>query len=77
VEVVEAELILADLASVDKAIEKLTTKARTGEKEARAVMSKVQNEKAFDLATFRFLTVSISIEDSSTNHKNENSICNK
>jgi GTP-binding protein YchF len=39
VEVVEAELILADLASVEKQIEKLTTKARTGEKEARAALA--------------------------------------
>ncbi len=38
-EVVEAELILADLATVEKAMEKLVTKARTGEKEARAALA--------------------------------------
>jgi len=45
VEVVETELILADLASVEKQVEKLTGKAKTGEKEARqalALLEKIQ-----------------------------------
>jgi GTP-binding protein YchF len=46
VEVVEAELILADLASVEKQIEKLTTKARTGEKEARATLALLEKIKS-------------------------------
>ena len=45
VEVIETELILADLASVDKQIEKLVTKARTGEKEARATLALLDKVK--------------------------------
>ncbi|MBI5241142.1 MAG: redox-regulated ATPase YchF [Elusimicrobia bacterium] len=44
-EVVEAELILADLATVEKAMEKLVTRARTGEKEARAALAVLEKVK--------------------------------
>ena len=44
-EVVEAELILADLATAEKAMEKLVTKARTGEKEARASLAVLEKVK--------------------------------
>ncbi|MDD5629928.1 MAG: redox-regulated ATPase YchF, partial [Elusimicrobia bacterium] len=39
VEVVETELILADLATVENSMEKLVTRARTGEKDARAALA--------------------------------------
>ena len=45
VEVVETELILADLATVEKAMEKLVTKARTGEKEARVTLALLEKIK--------------------------------
>jgi len=45
VEIIEAELILADLASVEKQLEKLTTKARTGDKEARATLARLEQIK--------------------------------
>ncbi|MCX5797146.1 MAG: redox-regulated ATPase YchF [Elusimicrobia bacterium] len=45
VEVVEAELILADLAAVEKAMEKLVTKARTGVGEARAALAVLEKVK--------------------------------
>ncbi|MBI4676041.1 MAG: redox-regulated ATPase YchF [Elusimicrobia bacterium] len=38
IEVVETELMLADLSTVEKALEKLATKARTGDKAAREMM---------------------------------------
>jgi hypothetical protein len=46
VEVVETELILADLAGVEKQIEKLTGKAKTGEKEARQAMALLEKIRA-------------------------------
>jgi GTP-binding protein YchF len=45
VEVVETELILADLASVEKQLEKLVTKARTGDKDARHAVSLLEKVK--------------------------------
>jgi hypothetical protein len=45
VEVVEAELILADLATAEKAMEKLVTKARTGDKGARETLAVLEKVK--------------------------------
>ncbi|MFH1726045.1 MAG: redox-regulated ATPase YchF [Elusimicrobiota bacterium] len=44
--IIEAELLLADLASVEKQIEKLATKARTGEKEAKERLGTLERLKA-------------------------------
>ena len=46
VEVVETELILADLDNADKRIEKLTGKAKTGEKEARQALALLEKIRA-------------------------------
>ena len=46
VEVIETELILADLASVDKQLEKVVAKARCGDKEARAQQAVLEKVKA-------------------------------
>jgi GTP-binding protein YchF len=46
VEIIETELILADLASVDKQIEKTEPKARCGEKEAKALLAVLRQVKS-------------------------------
>ncbi|MDD5655641.1 MAG: redox-regulated ATPase YchF [Elusimicrobia bacterium] len=46
VEVIETELILADLASVDKQLEKVVPKGRCGDKEARAQQAVLEKIKA-------------------------------
>jgi len=45
VEVIETELILADLASVDKQLEKVVAKGRAGDKEARALQAVLEKVK--------------------------------
>ncbi len=46
IEVIETELILADLAGAEKQIEKLTTKARTGDKDARSSLALLEQVRA-------------------------------